>query len=748
MNRRTLCIVVLAALIGGLSAQPVKSATAGVPAWLREPAASPDVLRTILSHRAKTPPEFFSRLRYALPDGTLQVMVRLARRTDAVERFVESSTSRLHWYGDGPSFYGRVDQQQLADLLRSDDVRFVEPDYPIVNFLSTATVDVNARTYEDDLGMWSFDGRDLQSELPGVSAAHATGKGVVVAHSDSGIDETHRDFDTWTCGVGASACQSRIIRKVVVDQVSGNDEDELGLPTSDVASGHGTHTAGIIAGNGFYSRAGDADGSYGADGHHFGVAPQASLISVKVGDSQSAALGVQALQWQLDHAAKYDIRLSNNSWGCMGGCSFSPDSAGALVLRRLFEADVLVTFAAGNDGGGPDGTAFNGLAQSPHVLSVAAYDDAQEQPAIADFSSRGVDGEPLPDPGTWTPEAETAGYRRPDLSAPGVDVWSAANTTGGTSSVLPRAVIEGTATIFPYVRMSGTSMSTPMVTGGAALLMSACPNASALEVMRSLMAGATTRQIMTTDGTRVALPYETGYGGLAVRASFDWLRTRPSCSAATGGETVTPRLDLPPAGIIREDVTFDASRSSTTTGTITDYEWDFGDGTSASGAVARHSFKKPGFYNVTLTVYDDSGSSASRRRTIAVSRPPTFSSDGRIQQGTYMATASEFIWQCPRMPTTQGLDGHVFELPDGLARSPQSISLEGVPGTDAGFWLYASVATGDCDFPVTAYTEGGHEVTLDLPPGARYIVAHARGGKDIDVSLSVYPSIPKKKPSG
>jgi hypothetical protein len=55
-------------------------------------------------------------------------------------------------------------------------------------------------------------------------------------------------------------------------------------------------------------------------------------------------------------------------------------------------------------------------------------------------------------------------------------------------------------------------------------LFSACPDARVLDVMRAIMASADRNRVRSTDGTRVAQPFEVGYGGLAVKPALDWLR--------------------------------------------------------------------------------------------------------------------------------------------------------------------------------------------------------------------------------
>lgn len=63
----------------------------------------------------------------------------------------------------------------------------------------------------------------------------------------------------------------------------------------------------------------------------------------------------------------------------------------------------------------------------------------------------------------------------------------------------------------------------------------------------------------------------------------------------------------PTAANVGESVTFSATGSTDPDGTITSYEWDFGDGTTASGATVTHVYSKGITYTVKLTVTDDDG---------------------------------------------------------------------------------------------------------------------------------------------
>ena len=63
-------------------------------------------------------------------------------------------------------------------------------------------------------------------------------------------------------------------------------------------------------------------------------------------------------------------------------------------------------------------------------------------------------------------------------------------------------------------------------------------------------------------------------------------------------------------------VSFDASGSRDPDGSVTAYRWDFGDGATAAGKTARHSYPKAGTYTVKLTLTDDSGAHKTASRTI------------------------------------------------------------------------------------------------------------------------------------
>ncbi|MCC7078655.1 MAG: PKD domain-containing protein [Acidimicrobiia bacterium] len=78
----------------------------------------------------------------------------------------------------------------------------------------------------------------------------------------------------------------------------------------------------------------------------------------------------------------------------------------------------------------------------------------------------------------------------------------------------------------------------------------------------------------------------------------------------------------PPSGAAPLQVDLDASASIDPDGTITSYEWDFGDGETSTGVSATHIFTAPGDYTVILTVQDDDGATDIEQQAIQVVAAP------------------------------------------------------------------------------------------------------------------------------
>src|SRR4051812_30693870 len=314
-------------------------------------------------------------------------------------------------------------------------------------------------------------------------AAGFDGRGVRVAIVDSGVDGLHPDLE------------QRVVRnvKVVEDLFTNQPATAVECPTScttDTTNGHGSHVAGIVAGDGTAS-----------SGYHMGIAPGAGIVGYSVGDGDSILWDLAAFDDILAHP-ELNIRAVNNSWGPLNSGSLRADFTDAVhqATKKLHDAGVTVVFAAGNDGAGsnntadhpyPDGASWcdqadngdckmNVDAVAPWVVSVAATrDDMSGGPGaqgLAFFSSRGD-----PQPKTTTDGTPNVLYQ-PTLAAPGVNIRSvrapngAINAEACASAELPAC--DPTAQEPPeyepyYVPASGTSMASPQVAGAVAVIQSA-----------------------------------------------------------------------------------------------------------------------------------------------------------------------------------------------------------------------------------------------------------------------------------
>ena len=279
-----------------------------------------------------------------------------------------------------------------------------------------------------------------------------TGAGVGVAVIDSGITSWHDDLTNYTATLYPYGNQ-RV--SAFVDFVNG-----LTSPYDD--DGHGTHVAGIIAGNGHDSL-----------GQKAGVAPDASLVSLKVLDGTGAGSVsniIAAFDWILANHAQYNIRVVNISVGAAIHESYWTDPL-TLAAKHVVDAGVVVVAAAGNMGKNAAGAPqYGGIAapgNAPWVITVGASSTNgtpnRADDTMAGFSSRG------PTYKDWS--------AKPDLVAPGTGTVSLADPESAFYTSKAQYLVAGsTSTPFtPYLSLSGTSMAAPVVTGTVALMMQANP---------------------------------------------------------------------------------------------------------------------------------------------------------------------------------------------------------------------------------------------------------------------------------
>lgn len=301
-----------------------------------------------------------------------------------------------------------------------------------------------------------------------VWAGGVTGKGVGIAILDSGINGLNADvsYPSKTVkNVKFTLNFAYLTEDTTTLPRPGGELYVDNLPNTDNTGGHGTHVAGIAAGNG--------GSSFGA---YRGVAPGANLIGLSAGETLLVVYAsvLQAVDWMLDHRVQYNIKVVNNSWGGTG--EFDPADPVNEAMKAVHDAGITVVFAAGNDG--PAQNTLNTHSVAPWVIGVAAgcklfvldptnsasecVDATGRAPVLAGFSSRGIPGDAM---------------QHPDITAPGVRIVSARSSTGvvaplGITSDLNACNI-GFQNLPDFTCMSGTSMAAPHIAGVVALMQEA-----------------------------------------------------------------------------------------------------------------------------------------------------------------------------------------------------------------------------------------------------------------------------------
>ncbi len=277
----------------------------------------------------------------------------------------------------------------------------------------------------------------IEQAVPGL-----TGKGILVGIIDTGIDPNHPDLS------GKIYAWKDFTASAKPFPYDDND--------------HGTHTAGTIAGG-------------AASGTRIGVAPEVTLAVAKVFDTSgysSEAIILKAMEWMTDPDGNPNTDdaplLVSNSWGGKTGTP-AEEKPFREAVQKWVSLGIFPVFAAGN--AGPNSQTVSTPGAYPQSFAIGATDESD---VVASFSSRG----PI------TIGTET--YAKPDVSAPGVRVYSSISGGG-------------------YAKFSGTSMATPHAAGVVALLYQAKPELTVDEIENLLVYTATDVDVKDYD-------YNTGWG--------------------------------------------------------------------------------------------------------------------------------------------------------------------------------------------------------------------------------------------
>ena len=391
----------------------------------------------------------------------LDLIVRYRRNPDALDRAaVANMGGQVRRQHKSRWMSMRVPGHKVALLAADPNVEFVATDAPLASAMepSRATAGV---------------------PQPAMSESELKGAGVTVAVIDSGVAR-HPEITTMVAAV---------------DFVGAWDPTFAPAGSVD-PNGHGTHVAGIIVGN----------GSHSDQGQLAGVAPQASLVSVRVLDDQgrgSTSTMLSALGWVLDHKTQYGIRVVNLS---LGHPIYEPASVDPLVqaVDALWDAGVVVVCAAGNSGRSGHGT-ITSPCNSRKVITVGALNDRKTADLTDDVMT------------TYSSRGPTALDRvaKPDIVAPGNRIVSLRSAGSYLDLLLPANRIAGDSTqpgVFEHFELSGTSMAAPFVAGAAALM---------LEQDASLNPGTVKARLMlSAKKVSVGDPFATGAGLLDVTAAL------------------------------------------------------------------------------------------------------------------------------------------------------------------------------------------------------------------------------------
>ncbi len=315
-----------------------------------------------------------------------------------------------------PGLVSEVTPAELAALESNPAVASVAVDLPVQIALGQSSAFIHADTARADFGL--------------------TGAGVMVAVLDTGIDLTHPDLAGQVAAQHCFNKQNTCLPDLTAESDNAQDEH-----------GHGTHVAGIIAGQGVVAAP--------------GIAPGVKLVAVRVLNKNGSGYTsdiLAGLDWVLAHQADFPVQAINLSLGgghYAGSCDQTDATTQlyAAAIETARQAGILVVAASGNQG------YTNEMLTPACVSGAVAVGNVYHAP----LSSAG-----------WPSCTDTN-------AQPG-QVACSSNSSEELDLLAPGTRIEAPALGGGLTAMSGTSMSTPHVTAVVALLRQARPDLTPAEV--------------------------------------------------------------------------------------------------------------------------------------------------------------------------------------------------------------------------------------------------------------------------
>lgn len=487
-----------------------------------------------------------------------------------------------------------------------------------------------------------------QINVPAVHDLGFNGNGVIVAMLDTGYRKNHEAFaDAFSTG--------RVLAEYDFIFSDGNTQNEGSDDPSQ--HNHGTYTWSTLGG--------------AFPGKLYGPAYGASFLLAKTEDVRSET-AVEEDNWMaaVEWADSYGADVISSSLGYTDWyvyANYNGQTCVTTVAANLATSyGIVVCNSMGN--AGPGSGTLGAPADAFEILSVGAVNSAG---SIASFSSRG----PTYD-----------GRIKPELCAQGVSTYCA--TANGTTT---------------YGGVSGTSLSTPLIGGCAAVLLSARPSLTPQQVRLALM----------QTSNNAANPNNSFGSGIAnLRTALDW--------GAKIGANVSS--GVAPLTVSFIDSSYVASSS---------WNWTFGDSQSSIDQNPEHVYSQPGAYDVSLQILSDGRQLPDARSKYIIVTADTLRYEGdTVYAGEKLVVAIEL---------TNAHTLNQIYLPFDYAGFPEFMNLDSisVAGTrGAGFYISTLADDGTGKKRIYRFLNSGTPLSPGSGIFARFYFStdpYAYGGLSVEV---------------